>query len=64
MSAARAAYISVAPTPLVLDLTAAVAGREPSSADWAAAGDLAREQVDPEPDIHATADYRRHLAGC
>ena len=62
VSAARAAYISVAPTPLVLDLTAAVAGREPSSADWAAAGDLAGEQVDPEPDIHASADYRRHLA--
>ncbi|MDT4972765.1 MAG: dehydrogenase flavoprotein C-terminal domain, partial [Pseudonocardiales bacterium] len=23
----------------------------------------AHEQVDPEADIHATADYRRHLAG-
>ncbi|HEX6919255.1 MAG TPA: xanthine dehydrogenase family protein subunit M [Actinomycetes bacterium] len=60
---ARAAYISVAPTPLVLDLTEAVRGRSVAAADWAAAADLAVGQVDPEPDIHASADYRRHLAG-
>jgi aerobic carbon-monoxide dehydrogenase medium subunit len=61
VSAARAAYVSVAPTPLVLDLTEAVAGADPGAADWAAAGDLAWQQADPEPDIHASADYRRHL---
>ncbi|MFL6272750.1 MAG: hypothetical protein ACJ75A_21935, partial [Actinomycetes bacterium] len=36
-------------------------GVEPGAADWAAAGDLAWQQADPEPDIHASADYRRHL---
>lgn len=61
VSAARAAYVSVAPTPLVLDLTEAVAGAEPDAADWAGAGDLAWQQADPEPDIHASAEYRRHL---
>lgn len=61
VSLARAAYISVSPTPLVLDLTDAVRGADPATADWAAAGDRAGEQVDPEADIHATADYRRHL---
>ncbi len=61
--AARAAYISLAATPLVLDLTAAVTGQHGATADWSAAADLAVGQVDPEPDIHATADYRRHLAG-
>jgi carbon-monoxide dehydrogenase medium subunit len=61
VTAARAAYVSVAPTPLVLDLTEAVAGAEPAVADWATAGDLAWQQADPEPDIHASADYRRHL---
>jgi carbon-monoxide dehydrogenase medium subunit len=61
ITSARAAYVSVAPTPLVLDLTAAVAGAEPTAADWSAAGDLAGEQADPEADIHASADYRRHL---
>jgi carbon-monoxide dehydrogenase medium subunit len=52
--AAKAAYISVAPTPVLLDLTE-VAG------DWAAAGALAASTVEPEADIHASADYRRHL---
>jgi len=53
---ARTAYLSVAPTPFVLDVTQA-------GDDFAAAAALARERVDPEPDIHASADYRRHLAG-
>jgi len=61
VASARAAYVSVGPVPQVLDLTAAVHGAEPGSADWAAAGDLAAGQVDPEGDIHATADYRRQL---
>jgi len=56
---ARAAYLSVAPTPLVLDLTADVG----ASGDFANGAASARERVDPEADIHATADYRRHLAG-
>ncbi len=64
---ARAAYLSVAGTPLVLDLTEACAGaapgREPSGDTFAAAGRLAADRVRPYSDIHATADYRRHLAG-
>jgi carbon-monoxide dehydrogenase medium subunit len=52
----------VAPTPLVLDLTEPVAGADAATADWASAGELAGEQVEPEADIHATAEYRRHLA--
>ncbi len=58
---ARAAYISVGPAPVLVDLTDAVAGSPFDAADWAAAGALAEGQVDPEEDIHATADYRRHL---
>ena len=53
---ARAAYLSVAGTPLLLDLTEA-------GADVAAAGRLATARVAPTADIHATAAYRRHLAG-
>jgi len=60
---ARAAYLSVSPVPLVLDLTEAVSGQAAATADWAAAADLARARVEPEADIHATAEYRRHLAG-
>jgi carbon-monoxide dehydrogenase medium subunit len=60
---ARVALISVAPTPLVVDVTDALAGRPAASADLAAAAAVVRGAVDPEPDIHASADYRRHLAG-
>jgi aerobic carbon-monoxide dehydrogenase medium subunit len=56
---ARAAYLSVAPTPLVLDLTDAVG----ADFDMAAAATFSGDSLKPEADIHATADYRRHLAG-
>jgi CO/xanthine dehydrogenase FAD-binding subunit len=51
----RCGYLSVADTPLVLDLTRA----------WAdgTAAQVARDSVDPAGDLHASADYRRHLAG-
>jgi carbon-monoxide dehydrogenase medium subunit len=61
VTTARAAYVSIAPTPLVLDLTDAVAGRSFDAADWDAAGLLAEDAAEPEGDIHATAAYRRHL---
>ncbi len=61
--AVRASYVSVGLTPEVHDLTEAVAGKPVDSADWAAAGALARTLVDPDTDIHASADYRRLLVG-
>ena len=61
VAAARAAYVSVGPTPVAVDLTEAVAGQPAAGADWAAAGALAASRVEPEDDIHATAAYRRHL---
>jgi aerobic carbon-monoxide dehydrogenase medium subunit len=63
VSSARAALISVGPVPVPVDLTDAVAGQPHDAADWAAAGRLAAAAVDPEDDIHASAAYRRHLAG-
>lgn len=57
----RAAYLSVGPVPEVHDLTAAVEGQPPGSTDWHAAGELAATLVDPDPDLHASADYRRRL---
>ncbi|HEX9064386.1 MAG TPA: xanthine dehydrogenase family protein subunit M [Streptosporangiaceae bacterium] len=55
MVSARAAYLSVAGTPLVLDLTEAGGPED--------AARLATDRVSPGGDIHATAAYRRHLAG-
>jgi aerobic carbon-monoxide dehydrogenase medium subunit len=63
VEAARAALISVGPVPVPVDLTDALGGQPHDAADWAAAGRLAAAAVDPEDDIHATAAYRRHLAG-
>jgi len=57
----RAAYLSVGPVPDVHDLTAPVAGQRYSTADWRAAGELAASLVEPEGDLHASADYRRRL---
>jgi carbon-monoxide dehydrogenase medium subunit len=59
----RAAYISVGLTPEVHDLTDAVIGQPADGADWAGAGALARSLVDPDTDLHASADYRRLLVG-
>lgn len=56
VASARAAYLSVAGTPLVVDLTEA-------GDDLAAAGRIAMSRVSPVSDIHATASYRRHLVG-
>jgi aerobic carbon-monoxide dehydrogenase medium subunit len=63
VAAVRAAYVSVGPTPEVHDLTEAVAGKPADGADWAAAAALARSLVEPDGDLHASADYRRLLAG-
>lgn len=58
-----ASYVSVGLVPQVHDLTDAVGGKPVDSADWAAAGALARTLVDPDTDLHASADYRRLLVG-
>jgi aerobic carbon-monoxide dehydrogenase medium subunit len=60
---AKAAYLSVGPTPVVLDLTDAVAGEAPGARSFPAAASLARARLQPRSDIHATTGYRRHLAG-
>jgi carbon-monoxide dehydrogenase medium subunit len=67
----RAAYLSCAPTPVVVDLGPALAeaggpagdgGAPASPALDRAVYDLVAGALSPTGDIHATADYRRHLA--
>jgi CO/xanthine dehydrogenase FAD-binding subunit len=53
-TAGRAAYMSCAPTPVVVDLAPALAE--------GAVYDLVASALDPTEDIHAGGDYRRHLA--
>jgi carbon-monoxide dehydrogenase medium subunit len=40
-----------------------LAARVPSEALWAEAADAVRAAVDPDADIHASAEYRKHVAG-
>jgi carbon-monoxide dehydrogenase medium subunit len=58
---ASVALISVGLTPVVVELTDAVAGRA-STAGWGDALDLVTSAIEPETDIHASAEYRGHLA--
>jgi aerobic carbon-monoxide dehydrogenase medium subunit len=60
---ARVGLISVGPTPVVVDVSDALVGQPHDAVDGAAAGRLVMDAVDPDADIHATAEYRRHLAG-
>ena len=63
--AARASFVSVTDIPDVLDLTPVLA--DVSAQDlptrWDDLRGAVREHVSPESDIHASADYRRMLAG-
>ncbi|WP_031159455.1 FAD binding domain-containing protein [Streptosporangium roseum] len=63
ITAARVACVSVGPAPVLVDVTEACGHRPPASADWASAARAVQERIAPEADIHATADYRRHLTG-
>ena len=59
MSAARVALVGVAPVPVLVDLAPAI---HAGSVDAATATVLVDAAIEPESDIHASADYRRHLA--
>jgi aerobic carbon-monoxide dehydrogenase medium subunit len=60
---ARAAFLGVGGTPVVVELDAVLTGQPHDALDLADAVQQARDAIDPEDDIHATASYRRHLAG-
>ncbi len=60
VSAARLGLISVGDGPVVVDLAPALTSN--GGVDTAAARELVDAAIEPEEDIHATADYRRNLA--
>lgn len=63
ITTAKVACIGVGPVPVVVDVSAECARRPAASADWPAVAAAVRDRVEPEDDIHATAEYRRHLTG-
>ena len=58
----HASFVSVTDVPAVLDLTPIFAGRSVDTMTWDDAIDPVRDFIDPQDDIHATAEYRRMLA--
>ncbi|MDX1659367.1 MAG: FAD binding domain-containing protein [Nitriliruptorales bacterium] len=63
VASAQAAFTGVGPVPVVVDLSGPLAGQDPTRLDTAEAVAAARGAIDPQPDIHASAEYRRHLSG-
>ena len=57
-----AALVSVATAPVLVDLTGG-SRRQHVDRGLVAARRWSHDTVDPDGDIHASADYRRHLAG-
>lgn len=63
VGAARFVLLSVSDRPIrVADAESALVGVEPASEAISAAASAVADGIDPPSDIHATADYRRHLA--
>jgi CO/xanthine dehydrogenase FAD-binding subunit len=63
-SDARVGLLSVGEGPVLASAAAAaLMGTPATDADIAAAAEAAAEEIDPPGDLHASADFRRHLAG-
>ena len=61
VSAARASFVSVTDVPFRARPRPRRSAAEPVDAALDAAAEAVREHVEPEGDIHASADYRRML---
>jgi carbon-monoxide dehydrogenase medium subunit len=61
VTSARVALISTGPGPVLVDMAGAVSGSG-GGFSQASVRELVDAHIDPEDDIHATAEYRRHLA--
>lgn len=61
---ARLAFTGVGACPVRIgELEQAVAGKPPTDQTLTEAGRIATARLDPETDIHASAEYRREVAG-
>jgi len=61
---ARIALTGVGPTPVrAAAAERLLVGQAPSDALWAEAAEAVRGAVTPDGDIHASAEYRKHVAG-
>jgi carbon-monoxide dehydrogenase medium subunit len=64
ISDARIVHFGVGPTPTrATDAERMLLGAPPGDNAFGAAGDASTRSVDPPSDVHATAAYRRSVAG-
>ena len=63
VTAARAAFFGVDGVPVVVEVGDTLTGQPADALTTDDAVAVARAGLDPHDDIHASADYRRHLAG-
>lgn len=63
VTSASAALFGVGWMPPPIRLDEAVGGQAADAVDPTGAVEVLRQAVEPDDDIHATAEYRRHLAG-
>jgi aerobic carbon-monoxide dehydrogenase medium subunit len=61
VASAKVALVSVGPGPVLVDVAEAVL-ESGTGFDRGTLGDLLDAHIEPEADIHASEDYRRHLA--
>lgn len=62
IESAHTGYVAMSEVPAVVDVTSCFADGQITADALAAAGDLALQYLDPETDIHGTAEYRAQLA--
>ncbi|MDX1620725.1 MAG: xanthine dehydrogenase family protein subunit M [Nitriliruptorales bacterium] len=63
VATARASFTGVGPVPVVVGISAELEGQDPVALDTDEAVSTALQAIEPQSDIHATAEYRRHLSG-
>ena len=64
IAGARIGLTGVGPVPVRAEAAERrLAGQRPSEALWQEAADAVRGVIEPESDLHASGEYRRHVAG-
>ncbi|MFD1933998.1 MULTISPECIES: FAD binding domain-containing protein [Nonomuraea] len=63
VAVAKVACVGVGHVPITADVSEECEHRPASTVDWAGVARAVQDRTEPEADIHATAEYRRHLVG-
>jgi carbon-monoxide dehydrogenase medium subunit len=62
IKSARTAFLSVGPVPILINFDELLVEAKTSDMEHDEIYEFVSSQLDPQDDVHASADYRRHLA--